>query len=216
MREQVILLDVEVQKDFFQPGGALYNRANNRVTANIYRLFDWARATGSFVVSSVLLVRPGQRGPLSDVPHCVEGTGGEAKLARTLLTRRINLGLGHNMDLPGDLMQTYQQVIFEKRDPDIFRHVRAERLITELPPGLTFVVCGAGVAHGIKQAVVGLRSRGHSVLVAEDAVLDLAAPAAEMAWLQMVAKAARPMSTAQIFHDLAPVRRRQAGRTVRR
>ena len=140
------------------------------------------------------------------MPHCVEGSLGERKLPRTLLPRRLNLGLGTNTDVPKYLFEQYQQVIFEKRNPDIFHHARAERLLSELPTSLTFVLCGAGVAQGIKQAVIGLRSRGFGVVVAEDAVLSLDDPLAEMSWLQMMAKSAQVLPTAQVVRDLVHAR----------
>jgi nicotinamidase-related amidase len=184
-----LLLDIETQREFFQPGGNCYSRRAAEVAKRVYRLFHWARHNRVPVVSTVLRVRRGERGPLTDVPHCVEGSEGEKKLSRTVLPRRINLGLQSSTDLPVDLFDRYQQVIFEKRDTDILAHPRLERLITELPP-VTFVLCGAGLAHGIRQAAVGLRTRGFSVIVAEDAALCLDDEAGEMARLRMEAKGA--------------------------
>jgi nicotinamidase-related amidase len=208
MDKQPILMDIHVQRDIFVPGGALYSPEHRKAAANIYRLFDWAKSGGVPVISSVLLVRPGRRGPLSDTPHCVEGTPGEQKLARTLLPRRVNLGLSPNADLPREIFSHVQQVIFESRDVDLFNHMRFERLITELPEMCEFVLCGASITLGIKQAVLGLRNRGHSVVLAEDAVVDLGHPLTEMSWLQVLAKSARPLPTVQIIHELPLPRRR--------
>jgi nicotinamidase-related amidase len=197
-----------VQRDIFVPGGSLYRPEHRKAAANIYRLFDWAKAGGVPVISSVLLVRLGRRGPLSDKPHCVEGTPGEQKLARTLLPRRVNLGFSHNADLPRDVFSQMQQVIFESRDVDLFNHARFERLITELPEPFEFVLCGASIPLGIKQAVLGLRNRHHGVVIAEDAVVDLGHPLAEMSWLQILAKSSRPLPTVQIIHELPLPRRK--------
>jgi len=182
-----ILLDIETQRDFFSRGGSCYDRRAPRVARNIYRLFTWARICGVPVLSTVLRLRRREPGPLADRPHCIEGTDGEEKLPRTVLARRINLGLRNTTDLPDHLFRRHQQVIFEKRHPDVFAHARIERLITELPSA-TFVLCGAGVAGGIVQAAVGLRSRGFDVVLAEDAVLELRPDAARMARLRMEAK----------------------------
>jgi hypothetical protein len=105
----------------------------------------------------------------------------------TLLPARISLGLPVNTDLPRNIFETYQQVIFEMRDTDIFAHARTERLISELKK-CTFILCGAGVSRGIVQAAIGLRSRGFGVVLASDAVLALDASQAEMAYLRMEAK----------------------------
>jgi isochorismate hydrolase len=108
-------------------------------------------------------------------------------MPETILSARVNLGLRNTTDLPSSLFEDYQQVIFEKRHTDIFLHARAERLITELP-NATFILCGAGLAQGIVQAAVGLRNRGLGVILAEDAVLDLNDPMAEMSRRRMEAK----------------------------
>ncbi len=205
MRYEKVLLDIEAQRDFFSPGGSCYKPEATIAAQNIRRLFRWARRRAVPVISTVLRVRAGRRGPLAPVPHCVEGTDGEKRISRTLLARHIDLGLRNTFDLPRDIFQHYQQVIFEKRATDIFAHARAERLLTELEAE-TFVVCGAGSAHGIVEAVVGLRQRNFKIILAADAIVDLDHPLAEMAWLRMVAKGAQPLSTAEI---VAPPRGRK-------
>ena len=187
MKYQCILLDLETQRDFFAPGGSCYRPQAARAARQIYRLFGWARKSRIPVISTVLRVRGGTVGPLAATPHCIDGSVGERKLSRTLLPRRIDFGLRNSTDLPRDLFNSYQQVIFEKREADIFSHARLERLITELPPS-TFVLCGAGVATSLMYAAVGLRSRGFGVILAADAVVDLGEPSAEMAYRRMEAK----------------------------
>lgn len=197
MEHQRILLDIETQRDFLAPGGTCYSPASDAAAKNVYRLFDWARKERLNVISTLLRVRPHEKGPLTDRPHCVDGTDGERKLSRTVLSSHVDLGLRQTTDLPADLFDRYQQVIFEKRNTDLLRHPRAERLFTEMPPA-TFVVCGVGVAGGIVEATVGLRSRGFGVIVASDAVLELGEPLEEMAWRRMEAKGAVFARTAEI------------------
>jgi len=198
MANRRILLDIEVQKDFFDSGGNCYSAENRRAFAQIRRLFKWARACNVPVMSTLLRVRSGWRGPLSPIPHCVDGTDGEHKMRGTILPSRINLGLRNTTDLPLHLFDRYQQVVFEKRHTDIFAHARAERLLTELDPR-TFILCGAGVARGIAEAAIGLRSRGFPVVLASDAVADLDDPLAEMACLRMEAKGVVFVPTREII-----------------
>jgi len=203
-----ILLDIETQRDFFEPGQNCYTPDASSVARSIYSLFSWARINHVPVISTVLRVRTNEHGPLTSAPHCVEGTDGEKKLSKTLLRHRINLGLRNVTDLPANLFTRYQQVIFEKRDTDIFCHARLERLITELAPA-TFVLCGVGVSHGLVQATVGLRNRGFGVIVASDAILDLGHPLREMARLRMEAKGAIFVPASEI---IAPAPRRRAAK----
>ncbi len=206
MEKKPILLDIHVQRDLLLRGGSLYRPATARIAANIYRLFHWARREKVPVISTMLQVRPGRRGPFGSKLHCIEGSGGEAKPTRTLLPRRVNLGLAHTPDLPADILHEYQQVLFETRSVDAFAHQKFERLITELPGNYQFIVCGGTVASGIKQVVLGLRSRHYDVILADDAILTLPEPGANMAWLQILAKNAEPRSTREIVHGLEPTR----------
>ena len=198
MKEKPILLDIETQRDFFAPGGACYTRDASDAAANIYKLFDWARSKRIPVISTVLRIRKGELGPLAKVPHCIEGTDGEQKLSGTILANRVNLGLRNTTDLPANIFHEHQQVIFEKRDTDIFAHHRAERLLTELKGGI-FIVCGAGVANGIVQAAIGLRTRGFGVVLASDAIFDLGDSKAEMSRLRMDAKGVIVAKTKEII-----------------
>ena len=187
MNFDLILLDIETQRDFFVPGGRCYRPSANSVRRNIYALFDWVKENDQPVISTVLRVPGGRIGPLAEVPHCLEYSPGEKKLHKTLLRPYINLGVRNSTDLEADLLDRYRQVIFEKRHTDIFAHARAERLITELSH-VSLVLCGAGVAGGIAQAAIGLRNRGFGVILATDAVLDLGSPRAKMAYEQMYTK----------------------------
>lgn len=197
MRFDKVLLDVEVQRDFFSPGGSCFAPPAATAARNVKRLFAWARSRHVPVISAVLRLRADRKGPLSGKPHCVEDTIGEKRLSGTTLPRCIDLGMRGTTDLPVEIFQHYQQVVFEQRYTDLFAHPRAERLLTELEVG-TYVICGAGSAHGIVEAVVGLRQRNARIILAADAILDLGDAGAEMAWLRMLAKGAAPFSTKEI------------------
>ena len=187
MKYERILLDIETQRDFFGRGGTCFTSQAREAGVKIVRLFTWCKKNNIPVLSTVLRIRLHEHGPLARVDHCVEGTDGEAKMPRTILPSRIDLGLRNTTDLPLDLFEQYQQVIFEKRHTDIFAHARIERLLTEMEEA-TFVICGAGVAHGIVEAAIGLRTRRFGVILAEDAVLDLGHKLADMARRRMEAK----------------------------
>jgi len=211
MKYERILLDIDVQRDLFAPGGSCYAPAASSAAAWIYALFRWARALRIPVISTLLRIRSSQRGPFSARPHCVEGTAGERKLSRTILARRINLGLRNCTDLPEDLLLEYPQVMFEQRVTNIFSHARAERLLSQLD-GATFIICGAGLAHGVAQAALGLRRRGFAVIVAEDATLHLGHRRADMARLRMEAKGVLFLPARKIIAARRPHRWRRRRR----
>ncbi|MHC4986639.1 MAG: isochorismatase family protein [Planctomycetota bacterium] len=184
-----VLLDIETQRDFFDSDGACYLPTSLAVARQVRRLFHWAKATHTPVISTVLRLSRGELGPMSTEPHCIADTRGEQKLPGTVLPSRVNYGLRNVTDLPADPFADHQQLIFEKRDTDILQHARIERLISEMAPA-SFIVCGAGVGQGLVEAVVGLRSRGFEVFVASDAILDLNAPGQYLPLERMAAKGA--------------------------
>lgn len=188
MPRRRILLDMETQRDFFAPGGSCYRKESSSVAQNIYRLVRWAFEDGIPIISTVLRVPVGRRGPLADTPHCVDGTEGEHKLVRTILPGHMNFGLRNTTDLPLHVLTKHPQLIFEKRHTDIFAHARIERMITEQVVRGTFVLCGAGLAQSLFQAAIGLRSRGFHVIAASDAILRIGHPWEDEALRRMEAK----------------------------
>jgi len=213
-----ILLDLEVQKDFFCRMGRFYSRVNSQALKHIKELIKWAGRERIPVISTMLRISRDPPGA-QHLPYCIEGTEGELRVPRTVLRHHIAYGTRRTTDLPEDILDRYQQVIFEKRRPNIMTNLRLERLLTQLGRFGTFIICGAGVAGGIVQAAISLRSRGFSVVLADDALADLGDPAREMAMLRMAAKGAVFCPTAKIVTPPAvPVRRhsfRQRRRTAR-
>lgn len=211
MKFERVLMDIEAQHDFFVPTGSCYTKDAAAAARHIYSLFRWARANQVPVISTVLRVRREDRGPLTARPHCIEGSEGERKLLRTVLPKRVNLGLRNVTDVPVGVFDQYQQVVFEKRNTDIFAHAAAERLLTDITAA-TFVLCGAGLACGIVEAAIGLRTRGFGVILASDAVVALGHPLEEMACRRMEAKGVIFVPTEKIV-ELIP---RPSAEAIRR
>ena len=197
MKQEIILLDIAMQADFFLPGGSMYTKEAMNVRSQVYQLFEWASKNHHPVISTVLRVTPNRVGPLGKIPHCVEGTYGERKLQQTLIPPYIDLGMRNITDLPDDILRQYGQVIFEQRSTNIFDHARAERLISQLPTAI-FVVCGAGVSFGVSQAAIGLCNRGYGVVVPNNAVLGFGSHSMKSTCQRMAAKGVVFLSTKTI------------------
>ena len=80
MHHSKVMLDIELQRDFFSPGGACFSEHSLPAGRNVRRLFRWARRRGIPVLSTMLRLRGGRSGPLAAVPHCIEGTPGEKRI----------------------------------------------------------------------------------------------------------------------------------------
>jgi len=187
-----VLVDVDTQYD-------LFTQANHDATvllAHVRRLMAWARQRQVPVIStaisrpySVSTVRTPQ------APQgCTEGTPGQHKLRYTTLNSQIVFGAENRFDLPRNLLDDYQQVVFEKRSDDPFAQPRADRLLTEVKTD-EFVVFGMGTSTAIKATVLGLLHRGKRVLVVYDAVDRSDKRTSTMALRQMEAKGARMVTT---------------------
>jgi len=210
-----IVLDMEVQKDFFCRTGRFYSKANGQVLKHIKELLKWAKGQSVPVVSTLLRVYRGQADPTRP-PYCIEGTDGERRVPRTTLPKYIAFGTRRTTDLPADILDQYQQVLFEKRELSILSNLRIERLLTELSGNATFILCGAGLAGGIAKAAITLRSRKFGVILASDAAADLGDPNAEMALRRMAAKGVVFCPTAKIIAPTTPVKSKSRLRTNRR
>lgn len=187
-----VLVDVDTQYDLFV-------QANHDATAllgRVRRLMAWARQRHVPVVSTALS-RPYSVSTVRTpgAPDaCIEGTPGQQKLRYTTLPVRVVFGAENRFDLPRNLLEDYQQVIFEKRSADPFAQPRADRLLTDLKAD-EFVVFGMGTSTAVKATVLGLLHRGKRVLVVYDAVERSDRRATTMALRQMEAKGARMVTT---------------------
>ncbi|MDP6545702.1 MAG: isochorismatase family protein [Phycisphaerae bacterium] len=210
-----ILLDMEIQKDFFCRSGRFYSKANGQVLKHVKELLKWAKIQRIPVISTLLrasLCPPGRE----HLTYCIEGTEGELRVPRTVLPNHIAFGTRRTTDLPESILDRYSQVIFEKRSLNILSNLRIERLLTQLSGSGTFILCGAGVAGGIVQAAVTLRSRKFSVILADDAAADLGDPSAEMARRRMAAKGVIFCPTATIIAPPLTPKRKNRFRNSRR
>ena len=210
-----ILLDMEVQRDFFCRTGRFYSKTNGQALKHIKELLKWANIQRVPVISTLL--RTDRSLPCREhPPYCIEGTEGELRVPRTVLRNHIAFGTRRTTDLPECILDHYQQVIFEKRSLSILSSLRVERLLTQLSGSGTFILCGAGVAGGIVQAAITLRSRKFGVILADDAVADLGDPDTEMARRRMAAKGVIFCPTATIIAPPATPKSKGRFRSSRR
>jgi nicotinamidase/pyrazinamidase len=169
----LVFLDIDTQRDFLEPGGALYIAGSQVIVPNLARLTALARARGFPVVASACCHTPDDPELRQWPPHCIAGTPGQQPVAATawpgsevLAPDALHFGgLPHHLTI-------------EKRTLDFFSHPDADRLIglyRRVHP--TFVVYGVATDYCVKAAVLGLLNRGSSVAVVVDAVhaIDAAA-----------------------------------------
>ncbi len=182
--ETTIFYDVDTQRDFLLPGGALYVPGADRIIPALAELTKIAREEQIRIVCSVdrhfptdpELKRNG--GKYDD--HCMDGTEGQKKIPETeplnplyipnhpLSTEELQRALNHK-----------GEIVFEKQEFDVFignLHARAIlRLL--LKPFSDIVLYGVYTEICVAHAVEGLLQIGPKLSIVTDAIADVGADA---------------------------------------
>jgi nicotinamidase/pyrazinamidase len=196
-----VFWEVDVQRDFVQPGGNLYVPGAEKLLPNIRRLTDAARQ------GKVLLVSHGDFHPANDPefkifpPHCVKGTLGSELVPEAITENVARVPNQPDASLPEDLSR-YQQILLEKQTLSIFESRHADALVNKLGTEAEFVVFGVVTEYCVSLAVKGLLARGRRVAVVTDAIETLKKEEGEKAVAEFVRLGARLMTTDQALAAL--------------
>jgi nicotinamidase/pyrazinamidase len=152
---KTVFFDIDSQRDFLYPAGALYVPHAERIVPAIAHLNRFAAAHGIPVVSTV--DAHAENDPEFAVwpPHCVAGTWGQHKAAPTLLDGT-------------------SQIIVEKQTVDVFLAPNLGRVVERLNAD-RYVVYGVVTEICVLSAVRGLLKTGQPVTLVTDAVEALTA-----------------------------------------
>ena len=169
--KNLFFLDVDTQRDFMLPTGALYVPGAERILPKLRRLFDFARKNEISILSSVDAHVADDPEFKQFPPHCVQGTEGQRKVDETLLPRPLIFQQQPvDRNLP-EAVRKHQQIIVEKQSLDLFSNPIAERLTRVLPPRA--IVFGVTTEYCVKMACLGLRRLGVQTVLITDAVRAL-------------------------------------------
>lgn len=179
---RTIFWEVDTQRDFMLPGGALYVPGAEKLIPNLERLAEAAREDRVFLISSADAHSPDDPELRQWPPHCLKGTPGAEILPECLAPHRLVIPNEASFALPADL-RPYQQVTLEKNTLDVFDNPHAEALLARIEPaGLPsfdadplFVLFGVVTEYCVHRAVEGLLQRGCRVAIISDAIESLSA-----------------------------------------
>jgi nicotinamidase/pyrazinamidase len=172
MSREIIFWDVDTQRDFMLPGGALYVPGAEKRIPRLKRLVDLARQGRIFLISTADAHTPDDPEFRDWPPHCVQGTPGQEKIPETLTDRPLVIPNDAAFQLPENL-RSYKQVILEKQTLDDFDNPNAERLLEQLGRDVEYCVFGVVTEYCVRLAVLGLLKRGCRVAVVTDAIETL-------------------------------------------
>jgi nicotinamidase/pyrazinamidase len=213
-----IFVDVDVQRDFCEPDGALFVKG---APNDLYRkLVAYALAWRIPVLGSVdthawdawEFASSGNAGPRGEQPkfpdHCVKGTPGWLKVEGTLPPRARFLPNVPELPaldrvvtevLQGETLGVY----FEKEVYSLFANPLAERFVRTLVDRAgtapEFFVFGVATDYCVRAAALGLRERGYRTALLEDAIVGITPEGVTAALEEMRGAGVRITSTAELF-----------------
>lgn len=161
-----VFVDVDTQRDFLVPGGALYLADTAAILPNLARLTSFARRHGIPVIATACAHALDQPDPEPFPPHCIVGTTGQQRVEATAWPGTEVI---HSGQRGPDTIRPH--ITIEKRWYDLFSHVDAERILDLYARDRPlFVVYGVATDYCVRVAVHGLLARGYRVALVVDAI----------------------------------------------
>lgn len=170
----LVFVDVDTQRDFLDPDGALYVPGSTAIRPNLARLTAWARDHGVPILATACAHHPGDPEFQTFPPHCLVGTPGQGRVAETAWPGSVVLE-------PGDPIPAgpVPHLTLPKTEYDVFSRPDLPALLAAYGRDRPrFVVYGVATDYCVRCAVMGLLEHGHEVAVVADAVRAVD-PAAE-------------------------------------
>jgi len=167
----VVFIDVDTQRDFLYPAGALYVPGAEALVPVIARLNQLAAAHHIPVISTADAHAQDDPEFQQWPPHCVAGTLGQQKPASTLLEGHVVIP-----NRPGavdpERIRVAPQIIVEKQALDVFTNPNFEQIL-KLLGARRCVVYGVVTEYCVRCAALGLLQRGYEVELVEDAIREI-------------------------------------------
>ena len=162
----LVFVDIDTQRDFLEPTGALYVSGSQEILPNLKRLTSFAR-THQIPILATACAHSADDPELTQFPtHCMAGTEGQKRVTETSAPDSIILE-------PADRLtgQLPAHLTLNKQELDVFSRQDADDLVARYnQSGPTFVVYGVATDYCVRAAVEGLLARRCRVAIVADAV----------------------------------------------
>ncbi len=195
----LVFVDVDTQRDFLDPDGAVYVPGSTAIRPALARLTAFAREHGIPILASSCAHEPGDAEFAVFPPHCLLGTPGQGRVAETAWPG------GAILDGDGPIPpEVPPHLTIHKREYDLFSAPGADRVVELYAKGdPTFVVYGVATDYCVRCAVEGLLARGRKVALAVDATRAVD-PSAEPALLAGFARSGALLTLAEVVCPNGP------------
>lgn len=162
----LVFVDVDTQRDFMEPTGALYVDGAEAIVPNLRRLTEHARSHRIPVLATACAHAYGDPELEQFPPHCMAGTPGQKRIAATDWPGSSILAAGDRLDGPVPAHLT-----LEKQQYSLFSRPDASALLARYEAARpTFVVYGVATDYCVRAAALGLLDRGDPVVIVVDAI----------------------------------------------
>lgn len=165
----LVFVDIDTQRDFLDPTGALYIPGSEKILPNLKRLTAFARVHKIPVLATACSHLPDDLELLTFGPHCMAGSPGQERVAETAWLGSVILNVAEQLtgEIPAHLTLL-------KRELDVFSRVDADALITRYGQARpTFAVYGVAIDYCVAKAVDGLLNRHCRVALVVDAARSI-------------------------------------------
>src|SRR4051812_22366763 len=156
-----VFVDIDTQRDFLEPDGALFVPGSTAILPNLARLTRFAREHGITVLATGCVHSPDDPELWTFPPHCMIGTRGQERIGETCPSETHVLG--ESAVLPD---RVPAHLTIHKHEYDLFSHPLAGEVIARLDANRPlFVVYGVATDYCVRAAVDGLLERSCRVAV---------------------------------------------------
>ncbi len=162
----LVFVDIDTQRDFLEPAGALFIAGSGAIRPNLARLTRFAREQAIPILATACAHAEGDPEFAVFPPHCLLGTPGQTRIDETAWPGGIVLEPGGPIPEP-----LPPHLTIPKQQYDVFSNPDADRVVARYAKGdPTFVVYGVATDYCVKCAVEGLLDRGRKVAIVADAI----------------------------------------------
>jgi nicotinamidase/pyrazinamidase len=194
-----VFVDIDTQRDFLEPSGALFVPGSLEIISNLARLSSFAKEHQIPVLATACAHTLGDPELETFPPHCMIGTWGQERIDATV--RPESIRFDDQAELPPTVPS---HLTLLKHQYDLFTHPKADALINlyqKLRP--LFVVYGIATDYCVGAAVEGLLARGCRLALVVDAIRAID-PAAEVDLLTSFARRGVLLVRTAVVCDPAP------------
>jgi nicotinamidase/pyrazinamidase len=189
----LVFLDIDTQRDFLDPGGALYVPGAVEILPNLRRLTDFAIDHKIPILATACSHHPDDPELTVFPAHCIAHTPGQARVPAT--ARPFSVILDVEERLSGELPP---HLTLLKRELNVFSRSDTEELVARYNrDSPTWVVYGVATDYCVREAVDELMQRHFKVAIVVDAIHAIDA-SAEASLLSKFARGGALMTLTEV------------------